>query len=147
MPKGFSRRDLIELGAASAVALAPMSTRAAGAALPQSEKLGFAVVGLGKLALEQIIPGFRNARGAKLAAVVSGHPEKARRVAADHGLPADAIYAYDDYDRIAQDPRIQVAYIVLPTSLHAEYTIRALKAGKHVLCEKPMPPVLPTARR
>jgi predicted dehydrogenase len=138
MPKGFSRRDLIELGAASAAALAPMSAHAAGEAYAQDEKLGFAVVGLGKLALGQIIPGFKNARGAKLAAVVSGHPDKARRVAADNGLPADAIYSYDDYDRIAQDPRIQVVYIVLPNSMHAEYTIRALKAGKHVLCEKPM---------
>jgi predicted dehydrogenase len=138
MPKGFSRRDLIELGAAGAAAMAPLSVRAGGAAYPESEKLGFAVVGLGKLALGQIIPGFRNARGAKLAAVVSGHPDKARRVAAENGLSADAIYSYDDYDRIAQDPRIHVVYIVLPNSMHAEYTIRALKAGKHVLCEKPM---------
>ena len=138
MPKGFSRRDLIELGAASAAALAPMSARAADGAYPQSEKLGFAVVGLGKLALGQIIPGFHNAHGAKLAAVVSGHPDKASRVADDHCLPADAIYSYDDYDRIAHDPSIQVVYVVLPNSMHAEYTIRALKAGKHVLCEKPM---------
>jgi predicted dehydrogenase len=138
MPKGFSRRELIELGAAGVAALAPMSARADGGAYPEGEKIGFAVVGLGKLALGQIIPGFQNARGAKLTAVVSGHPDKARRVAADNGLPADAIYSYDDYDRIAQDPRIQVVYIVLPNSMHAEYTIRALKAGKHVLCEKPM---------
>jgi predicted dehydrogenase len=138
MPKGFSRRDLIELGAAGAAALAPVAARADDAAYPQGEKLGFAVVGLGKLSLGQIIPGFRNARGCKLAAVVSGHPDKARRVAADNGLPADAIYSYDDYDRIAHDPRIQVVYVVLPNSMHAEYTIRALKAGKHVLCEKPM---------
>jgi predicted dehydrogenase len=138
MPKSFSRRDLIELGAAGAAALAPVAARADTGAYPESEKLGFAVVGLGKLSLTQIIPGFHNAKGARLAAVVSGHPDKARKVAAENGLPADAIYSYDDYDRIAHDPRIQVVYIVLPNSMHAEYTIRALKAGKHVLCEKPM---------
>jgi predicted dehydrogenase len=138
MPKGFSRRELIELGAGGVAALAPLSARADGPAYPEGEKLGFAVVGLGKLALGQIIPGFQNARGSKLAAVVSGHPDKARRVAADNGLPSDAIYSYGDFDRIAHDPRIQVVYVVLPNSMHAEYTIRALKAGKHVLCEKPM---------
>ncbi|MEO8115896.1 MAG: Gfo/Idh/MocA family oxidoreductase [Phenylobacterium sp.] len=131
MPDPISRRSLIELGLASAALAGP-------AAAADDGKVGFAVVGLGKLALGQIIPGFRNARSAKLAAVVSGHPDKARRVAAEQGLPADAIYSYDDYERMAADPRIQVVYIVLPNSLHAEYTIRALKAGKHVLCEKPM---------
>jgi len=101
-------------------------------------KLGFAVVGLGKLSLGQIIPALRATTGAKLAAVVSGHPDKAQRVAAENGLPADAIYNYENYDRIAHDPRIDIVYIVLPNSMHAEYTIRAFKAGKHVLCEKPM---------
>jgi len=134
MPNPISRRSL--LGAAgAAAALAPAGARAAG---PETDKVGFAIVGLGKLSLGQLIPGLKVAKGAKLAAVVSGHPDKARRVAAENGLPADAVYGYDDYDRMAQDPRIQVVYIVLPNALHAEHTIKALKAGKHVLCEKPM---------
>ena len=147
MANTISRRGLIELGVAGASAALPLggSAQAApapaprpGKPYPDSEKLGFAVVGLGKLSQGQIIPGFKNARGAKLAAVVSGHPDKAHRIAAENGLPADAIYSYEDYDRVAHDPRIHVVYIVLPNSMHAEYTIRALKAGKHVLCEKPM---------
>lgn len=147
MPNSISRRTLIELGLAGASAAIAGSALAEPALvpepqdsppLPDSEKIGFAVVGLGKLSLGQIIPGLKTAKGAKLVAVVSGHPDKARRIAAEQGLPADAIYSYDDYDRIAKDPRIQVVYIVLPNSMHAEYTIRALKAGKHVLCEKPM---------
>ncbi|MET0271796.1 MAG: Gfo/Idh/MocA family oxidoreductase, partial [Phenylobacterium sp.] len=137
MTDPISRRDLIELGVGGA-SLALASQAAAQPVVPEAQKVGFAVVGLGKLALGEIIPGFRNARGARLAALVSGHPDKARRVAAQQGLPANAVYSYDDYDRIANDPRIQVVYVVLPNSLHAEYTIRALKAGKHVLCEKPM---------
>lgn len=139
MPNRPSRRDLIA-AAGVAAALAPVAAKAQAQepAMPASDKIGFAIVGLGKLSLNQLIPALKIAKGAKLAAVVSGHPEKARRVAAENGLPADAVYSYDDYDRIAKDPRIQVVYIVLPNSMHAEYTIRAFKAGKHVLCEKPM---------
>ena len=136
----ISRRSLIGAAGATA-ALAPAAkaqTKTKAAATASSDKVGFAVVGLGKLALGQIIPGLKVAKNAKLVAVVSGHPDKAKRVAAENGLPADAIYGYDDYDRIAKDPRIQVVYIVLPNAMHAEHTLRAFKAGKHVLCEKPM---------
>jgi len=139
MPQEISRRALIELSVAGAAALAAAEAKALDRpTLPKDQKIGFAVVGLGKLSQGQIIPGLRTARSARLVALVSGHPDKARRIAAAEGLPDDAIYSYEDYDRIAKDPRIQVVYIVLPNGMHAEYTIRALKAGKHVLCEKPM---------
>ena len=135
MANEFTRRGVIGLGVAGASVLAGAVPARAGA---NDGKLGFAVVGLGKLALGQIIPALRTTSGARLAALVSGHPDKAQRVAAENGLPADAIYNYENYDRIAHDPRIDVVYIVLPNSMHPEYTIRAFKAGKHVLCEKPM---------
>ena len=135
MANEFTRRGVIGLGVAGASVLAG----AARARDPSNEgKLGFAVVGLGKLSLGEIIPALRTTANCRLAALVSGHPDKARRVAAENGLPEDAIYNYENYDRIARDPRIDVVYIVLPNSMHAEYTIRAFKAGKHVLCEKPM---------
>jgi predicted dehydrogenase len=137
MPSRPSRRDLIAAAGVSA-ALAPAIAKASPGPTADDGRIGFAIVGLGKLSLGQLIPGLKVAKNAKLVAVVSGHPERARRVAAENGLPADAVYGYDDYDRIAQDPRIQVVYIVLPNSMHAEHTIRAFKAGKHVLCEKPM---------
>jgi glucose-fructose oxidoreductase len=130
----ISRRNLIELGVAGASALAVPAF--AQPAYP--EKLGFAVVGIGLLSRGQIIPGLRNCKSARLTALVSGHADKAHEWAAKEGVPADAIYNYEDFDRIAHDPRIHVVYIVLPNFMHAEYTIRALKAGKHVLCEKPM---------
>ncbi|SFI68651.1 Gfo/Idh/MocA family protein [Caulobacter sp. UNC279MFTsu5.1] len=135
----ISRRSLLgAAGASAALAPAVAQTQSQAKAAEPSDKVGFAIVGLGKLSLGQLIPGLKVAKNARLAAVVSGHPDKARRVAAENGLPADAVYGYDDYDRIAKDPRIQVVYVVLPNALHAEHTIKALKAGKHVLCEKPM---------
>jgi predicted dehydrogenase len=66
------------------------------------------------------------------------HPEKAGQVAGTYGVDAEAIYGYEDFERIKDNGRIDVVYIVLPNSMHAEYTIRALQSGKHVLCEKPM---------
>ena len=132
MSDGISRRGVIGLGVGAA-ALA-----ARGRAQTGEKGVGFAVVGLGKLSLGQIIPGFRNCRSARLAALVSGHADKANRIAAEQGLPAGSVYSYADFDRIADNPRIEAVYIVLPNFMHAEYTIRALKAGKHVLCEKPM---------
>jgi predicted dehydrogenase len=132
MIDGMSRRGVIGLGLGAA-ALA-----ARGRAQVGENGVGFAVVGLGKLSLGQIIPGFRNCRSAHLAALVSGHADKANRIAAEQALPSGSVYSYADFDRVADNPRIDVVYIVLPNFMHAEYTIRALKAGKHVLCEKPM---------
>ena len=105
---------------------------------PPEKQVGFALVGLGNLAINQLMPAFAKSRLAKLVAFVSGRPEKARQLAQLYNVDAKNIYSYDDYERIADNPAIDVIYVVLPNSMHAEYTIRALKAGKHVLCEKPM---------
>ncbi len=104
----------------------------------REQQLGWAIVGLGQLTLEQILPAFGLCNSSYPAALVSGHPEKARQLAGVYGIDAQAIYGYEDFERIRDNGRIDVVYIVLPNSLHAEYTIRALQAGKHVLCEKPM---------
>ncbi|MEI9927588.1 MAG: Gfo/Idh/MocA family oxidoreductase [Sphingomonas sp.] len=142
MADRISRRTLIELGLAAGASAAISPSAAARpqprGALPDDRRLGFAVVGIGKLSQGQIIPGLRACAGARLTALVSGHPDKAAAWAAKEGVAASAIYNYENFDAIARDPRIDVVYIVLPNSMHAEYTIRALKAGKHVLCEKPM---------
>ena len=138
MPDKLSRRALIELAAGATVAATASAKAMAAPPLPDDQKLGVAIVGIGKLSQGQLIPGLRKAYGVRLAALVSGDPKKAADWAAKEGLSADAIYSYENYDKIANDPRIHIVYIVLPNSMHAEFTIRALKAGKHVLCEKPM---------
>jgi glucose-fructose oxidoreductase len=139
MTGDLSRRGMIGLGAAAL--LAP------GVRAQPADGVGFAIVGLGKLSLGQIVPGLHHCRSARLAALVSGHADKAHRIAAEQNLPRSAVYGYADFDRIAADPKIEVVYIVLPNFLHAEYTIRALKAGKHVLCEKPMATNIADAER
>jgi predicted dehydrogenase len=93
---------------------------------------------LGGYALNQMMPRFSGSARSHIAALVSGNPEKLRRVGDAYGVPADARYSYEQYDRIAADRRIDAVYIVLPTGLHADYAVRAFAAGKHVLCEKPM---------
>jgi predicted dehydrogenase len=106
--------------------------------MPPGKRLGIAVVGLGALSLENIIPDFAQARSVRLTGLVSGEKDKAKAIAAQYGVPEHSLYDYDDFDRIADNPDIDAVYIVLPNALHAEFTIRAARAGKHVLCEKPM---------
>lgn len=106
--------------------------------LPPDRRLGIAVVGLGNLALAQIIPALGQSKYCKLAAVVSGSPDKANEVAQQHGLPTKSVYNYQNYDTIRDNPDVDIIYIVLPNSMHAEYTVRGAAAGKHILCEKPM---------
>jgi predicted dehydrogenase len=102
----------------------------------REQQLGWAIVGLGELTLEQILPALGLCKSSYPAALVSGHPEKARQLAGVYGIDAEAIYGYEELERIKDNGRIDVVYIVLPNSMHAEYTTRALQAGKHVLCQK-----------
>lgn len=101
------------------------------------EKVGYAVIGLGRIA-GHFMPGARLTTNSQITALVSGHRDKAERIAAEYGVPSSSIYSYEDFDRIAENKSVQAVYVALPNSMHAEYTIRAAKAGKHVLCEKPM---------
>jgi predicted dehydrogenase len=101
-------------------------------------KLGYAIVGLGNYATNQIMPRIKDCEFAELKALVSGTPEKLERFGAQYGIPKTHWYNYQNYDSIRDNPDIDLVYVVLPNSMHAEYSIRASKAGKHVLCEKPM---------
>ncbi len=108
------------------------------APLGPGKKLGFALVGLGNLTLHQLMPAFGNCKYAKPVALVSGDPVKAALVASQYGIDKNSIYNYQNYDNIKNNKEIDIVYVVLPNSMHEEFTIRAAKAGKHVLCEKPM---------
>ena len=101
-------------------------------------RVGFAVLGLGRLALQNIIPAIAQCKHARLAALVSGDAEKLKTVAVQYGIPAEHCYSYAQFERIKSDATVQVVYVVTPNALHREWTVRAAKAGKHVMCEKPM---------
>ncbi|HSI86123.1 MAG: Gfo/Idh/MocA family protein [Candidatus Methylacidiphilales bacterium] len=102
------------------------------------KRVGFAIVGLGRLSLHQILPALSECKHARVTALVSGNRDKGLKVAQQYGVNEKSVYNYENYDKLADNPDVQVIYIVLPNSMHAEYTIRGAKAGKHILCEKPM---------
>lgn len=101
-------------------------------------KIGWCIVALGRISMDHFMPGLQQSKTGRIVALVSGHRPKAEQQAALYGVPANAIYNYENYDHIAENKEIDAAYIALPNGMHAEYTIRAARAGKHVLCEKPM---------
>jgi glucose-fructose oxidoreductase len=132
-----SRRDFVRAGAGIAAA-ALLTPHVRGDEPGSDKKLGFCFVGIGNLCMNQLLPEIHHSKYAKPVALVSGHPEKAQKQAAKHGIDPKRIYNYESFDTIKDNPEIDVVYIVLPNGMHAEYTLRAAKAGKHVLCEKPM---------
>src|SRR6266852_6971826 len=105
---------------------------------PPGKRLGWAIVGLGSLSINQILPAFAKCEKSKVVALVSGHPDKANKLALRYGVNPKNIYNYENYDSIKDNSEVDIIYIVLPNSMHAEYTIRGVQAGKHVLSEKPM---------
>jgi glucose-fructose oxidoreductase len=131
------RRFIGQLSAAAAVALAARSSRAADAPAP-SKKLGVALLGLGSYSTNQLGPALRKTEHCRLAGVVTGDREKGKKWARDYGFPEKNIYGYDTMAQMAGNPDIDIVYVVTPNSIHAGNCIAAAKAGKHVICEKPM---------
>jgi predicted dehydrogenase len=102
------------------------------------KKLGIALVGLGKYSEEQLAPALLETQHCQLVAIVTGTKEKEQKWIAKYNLKKENVYNYDNFDTIVNNKDIDIVYVVLPNSMHAEFTIRAAKAGKHVICEKPM---------
>lgn len=134
----LSRRGFIRAGAIGIGTLSLTPALSALALNKPDKKLGIAIVGLGMYAGGQIAPALQHTQNCYLAGLVSGHPTKAAEWAAKYNVPSKNIYNYQNFDTIAQNPDIDIVYVILPVALHKEYTIRAAKAGKHVICEKPM---------
>jgi glucose-fructose oxidoreductase len=103
-----------------------------------SKKMGIALVGLGNYSTRVLAPALQETNECYLACIVTGTPSKANKWSSQYDIPKKNIYNYDTFDEIAKNEDVDIVYVVLPNSMHAEYTIRAAKAGKHVICEKPM---------
>jgi predicted dehydrogenase len=132
---GLTRREFSRLGALGAMARFVPELRAS--AQGSERKVGYCVIGLGRIA-DHFMRGVKQGSTSQITGLVSGHRDKAERIAAQYGVPTSSIYSYEDMDRMRENKSIDAVYVALPNSMHAEYTIRSAKAGKHVLCEKPM---------
>jgi predicted dehydrogenase len=146
-----ARRDflrMLSLGAGAtlvgASALAQPLSWLSGAA---DRKLGMALVGLGKYSTGQLAPALQQTKLCRLAGIVTGSPQKAAKWKQQYNIPDKNVYDYKTFDRIIDNPDIDIVYVVLPNALHAEYVVRAAQAGKHVICEKPMATSTADARR
>lgn len=136
----INRRKFIGQVAAG-VGLAASSNAFSNLLIPQKKKkLGVALVGLGYYSTDLLAPALQLTSNCYLAGIVSGTPSKIETWKKQYAIPDKNIYNYDNFDSIANNDAIDVVYVVLPPSMHAEYSIRAAKAGKHVWCEKPMAP-------
>jgi predicted dehydrogenase len=133
-----SRREFLRKGAIGTGALVLSSALSSLALTKADKRLGIALVGLGGYSSGQLAPALQHTKNCYLAGVVTGTPAKAKEWSEKYNIPQKNVYNYQNFDEISHNPDIDIVYIVLPVSMHKEYTIRAARAGKHVICEKPM---------
>lgn len=110
----------------------------AGAMGQKKDRLGVALVGLGYYSTDLLAPALQQTKNCYLAGIVTGTPAKAEQWTKKYSIPEKNVYNYQNFDQIANNPDIDVVYVVLPPSMHREYVVRAANAGKHVWVEKPM---------
>jgi len=144
----INRRNFLGQLGAGAAGLAAYQSAFANVIVPQKKnKLGVALVGLGYYSTDLLAPALQLTKHCRLSGIVSGTPSKIETWKKQYSLSDKNCYSYDTFDAIANNPDIDVIYIVLPPSMHAEYVIRAAKAGKQVWCEKPMAPSVAECKR
>lgn len=107
--------------------------------------VGYAVVGLGGIAQQAVLPAFANSKDARLVATVSGDKQKAARLAQQFN--ATSHYSYADYAECLKNPEVEAVYLTTPPGEHEKYAVLAARAKKHVLCEKPLATSVDACRR
>lgn len=113
----------------------------------ESKPVGWAILGLGGYATNQIMPAFAHCERSKIVALISGHAEKLSRYGDQYGVSAANRFLYSAMDEIKNHPEIEVVYVITPPATHPEFTIRAANLGKHVCSEKPMAPTVEDCKR
>jgi predicted dehydrogenase len=101
------------------------------------KKLNIALCGLGNYAM-RLAEGIKVSEYCSLAGIITGTPSKAETWKKKYNIPEKNVYNYENFDEIVKNKDIDLVYVVMPNGLHKEFTIRAAKAGKHVITEKPM---------
>jgi len=104
--------------------------------MPVAKKIGFAVVGLGLISRNAVLPAFSHCKNAKLVALVSRDPKKAAEWRSKFKVAQS--YSTSEYDACLKNPEVDAVYIATPQGAHEDFTVRAAAAGKHVLSEKPL---------
>ncbi len=142
--KDLSRRTFLQnlgigIGATTVAASLPsfINPNKTKAKNHDGKKLNIALCGLGRYA-GYLAYGLETSQYCRLAGIVTGTPAKAAEWKKKYNIPGKNIYDYAHFDEIVNNNSIDLVYIVLPNSMHKEFTIRAAKAGKHVIVEKPM---------
>ncbi len=136
MARRTSRREFLKR-AGSALAVSTVGFPSVIIPRPH-EKLGVALVGLGRYSTGRLAPGLQQTAHCELRGIVTGSPEKIPVWQERHGIPDRNVYSYDTIEDIANNDDIDVVYVVTPPGVHARDAIKAAEAGKHVWCEKPM---------
>jgi predicted dehydrogenase len=108
----------------------------------QKKPVGWALLGLGGYATNEIMPAFQDCERSKLVALISGHPEKLVKYGDQYAVSTANRYTYDTMDAIKDNPEIDVVYVITPPATHPGFSIRAANLGKHVFSEKPMAPTV-----
>ncbi len=136
-----SRRNFLEKLTISAVGLPllvhPTSIFAASEAPYQGPMLKVAIMGLGGYA-GRVAEAMQDCKRAKITGLISGTPSKITEWSAKYNVPKKNCYNYENFDAIKNNPDIDAVYVITPNGLHKDQSIRVAKAGKHVICEKPM---------
>lgn len=133
-----SRREFLQKSTQAAALFAFPNFLFRAAPAENDSKLGVALLGLGNYATNQLAPSFAHTEHCRLAGIVTGSPEKIETWQKKYQIPDGNIYNYENFDSIKDNPDIDIVYVVTPNALHLPFAARAARAGKHVICEKPM---------
>jgi predicted dehydrogenase len=131
-----SRRGFLQTLSAPLVAM-PLLSRAGWDTPSESPVLKVALLGLGGYA-NRVAEAMKGCSRARVTGLVSGTPQKLKDWSARLQVPEKNCYSYDQYDAIRDNPDIDAVYIITPNALHLPHALRVARAGKHVICEKPM---------
>lgn len=133
----LTRRSSLTLGV-SALAGSTLGLKGNPRENKAPEPVKIAILGLGNYAEEWIAPAIEQSDYAELTGIITGSPDKIPKWQEKYGIKDRNVYSYQTMGELANNDEIEVVYVITPTGTHADFTIRALEAGKHVICEKPM---------